>query len=131
SGSWGNGSVAPCSTSSTRSRESVPVREVMWREELFEGPGLPELPHLIVRDFEPDFSLEDWRNVSPGVAIFSDPLPRTGTPRSPGFYCFSGRPLPEALRLPRPLTLVELSGMILSALGTSPLPLSGEIPQGS
>ncbi|MCL4486216.1 MAG: alkaline phosphatase family protein [Nitrospirae bacterium] len=108
-----------------------PVREVMWREELFEGPGLPELPHLIVRDFEPDFSLEDWRNVSPGVAIFSDPLPRTGTPRSPGFYCFSGRPLPEALRLPRPLTLVELSGMILSALGTSPLPLSGEIPQGS
>lgn len=108
-----------------------PVREVLWREELFSGPGLSELPHLVVRDWDPTYILEDWRKVAPSEEIFSDPAHRTGTPRSPGFYCFFGAGLPERLRPPLPRTLPEISEILTGFLEKGNLSLPVKAPQGS
>lgn len=76
-----------------------PVREVRWREELFEGPGLPEIPHLVLRNWDSGYELEDWRKVTPDGKIFSNPEGRTASPRGPGFYCLHGSgPLSTTLR---------------------------------
>jgi predicted AlkP superfamily phosphohydrolase/phosphomutase len=108
-----------------------PIREVVWRETLFEGPGLSELPHLIVRDWDPEYLLEDWRKVVPSGSIFSDPVLRTGSPRTSGFYCFSGAGLPDRLRSPRSWTLPEISALLPEFLDNQNQSLSAQIPQGS
>ena len=108
-----------------------PVREVLWREELFSGPGLSELPHLVVRDWDPTYILEDWRKVAPSEEIFSDPARRTGTPRSPGFYCFFGARLPDRLRPPLSRTLGEISCAIALLLDDKDHSFPVKAPQGS
>ncbi len=108
-----------------------PVREILWRESLFEGPGLPELPHLVIRDWDPEYLLEDWRKVSPSGPVFSDPVLRTGAPRPSGFYCFAGAGLPDRLRSPRPRTLPELAALLPRILDEEDPTLSAGSPQGS
>lgn len=108
-----------------------PVREIVWRDALFEGPGLPELPHLIVRDWDPEYLLEDWRKVVPSDPVFSDPVLRTGSPRPSGFYCFSGAGLPDRLRSPRSRTLPEVAALLSDFLGDQDRSLPAELPQGS
>jgi hypothetical protein len=108
-----------------------PVREVVWRDALFAGPGLPELPHLIVRDWDPEYLLEDWRKVVPSDSVFSDPVLRTGSPRPSGFYCFSGAGLPDRLRSPRSRTLPEIAALLSDFLGDRDKSLPADLPQGS
>ena len=108
-----------------------PVREVVWREALFEGPGLPELPHLFVRDWDPEYLLEDWRKIVPSDPVFSDPVLRTGSPRPSGFYCFSGAALPDRLRSPRSRTLPEITKILTDFLGDQDPSLPVHLPQGS
>lgn len=108
-----------------------PVREVLWRESLFEGPGLPELPHLIVRDWDPEYLLEDWRKVSPSGPVFSEPTLRTGSPRVSGFYCFSGIGLPDRLRSPGSRTLPEIAALLSNFSGEQNLSHPALFPQGS
>lgn len=99
-----------------------PLREVSWREELFGGPGLPELPHLVVHGHDPGYLFEDWRKASPSAPIFADPCDRTGSPGGPGFYCISGSGSFSSsagnrrLALPRLRTLPEISAMIATVL---------------
>ena len=108
-----------------------PIREVVWRDALFEGPGLPELPHLIVRDWDPEYLLEDWRKVVPSGPVFFDPVLRTGAPRASGFYCFSGTGLPDRLRSPRSWTLPEIAAFLSDFLAPLDSSLPVKVPQGS
>jgi len=100
----------------------TPLREVSWREELFGGPGLPELPHLVVHGHDPGYLFEDWRKASPSAPIFADPCDRTGSPGGAGFYCLSGSGSFSSsagnrrLALPRLRTLPEISTMIATVL---------------
>ena len=106
----------------------APVREVLWREDLFEGPGLPELPHLVLRNWDPGYVLEDWRKVATDGEIFSNPEGRTGSPRGPGFYCLhESGPSSTTLharqvRSSPSRTLPEIASFISSALNGETFP---------
>lgn len=99
-----------------------PVGEVRWREDLFEGPGLPELPHLVIRGWDPGYLFEDWRNIASESPVFSDPLGRSGSPRETGFYCLFGsgaffeKALKRRLHLPRTRSLQEMTVLLANAL---------------
>ena len=99
-----------------------PVGEVRWREDLYEGPGLPELPHLVVRGWDPGYLFDDWRHATSDCPVFSDPRGRTGAPREGGFYCLFGagsffeKALKRRLHLPRTRSLAEMTALVGHAL---------------
>ena len=93
-----------------------PIHEVSWREDCYEGIGLPELPHLLVRKWDSEYLLDDWRNIEPSAPIFSDSTERTGAPRSSGFYCFSGARIPNSLRSLRSQSIPEISKTIIELI---------------
>lgn len=115
----------------------LPAKEVVWREEVFKGPGLPELPHLILRNWDSGYVLEDWRKVAPDGEIFSNPESRTGSPQGPGFYCLHGSghfllgPRSSQLRSFPSRTLPEIVSFISSALDGKNSPSPDKISQPS
>jgi len=66
------------------------IRDVRWREHLYDGPRTGELPHLIVSEWDPAYGIEDWRMPKPEGEVFSSPRGRTGSPVRPGFLCLPG-----------------------------------------
>ena len=67
------------------------IRDVRWREELFDGPRTRELPHLIVSGWDGSYGIGDWRKTGSPGSVFSDPQDRTGSPVPSGFVCVSER----------------------------------------
>ena len=65
------------------------IRDVRWREELFDGPRTRDLPHLIVSEWDTSYGIRDWRSLAFGGAVFSEPENRSGSPVSSGFLCLS------------------------------------------
>lgn len=66
------------------------IRDVRWREELYDGPRRDELPHLIISDWDTSYGFGDWRMPDPGEAVFSKNRGRTGAPVRSGFLCLPG-----------------------------------------
>ena len=65
------------------------IRDVRWREDLFDGPRIRDLPHLIVSEWDSSYGIRDWRGPVSGGAVFSDPGHRSGSPVPSGFVCLS------------------------------------------
>ncbi len=65
------------------------IRDVRWREELFDGPRTGELPHLIVSGWDTSYGIGDWRTPSFEGSVFSEPGTRSGSPVPSGFVCLS------------------------------------------
>ncbi|AFS53024.1 hypothetical protein [Leptospirillum ferriphilum] len=68
------------------------IRDVRWREELFDGPRTRDLPHLIVSEWDTSYGIRDWRSLTDGGSVFSKPENRSGSPVSSGFVCLSEPP---------------------------------------
>lgn len=65
------------------------IRDVRWREQLFDGPRLAELPHLIVSAWDPAYGMGDWRMPDRPEEVLSAPRGRTGSPVRTGFLLLS------------------------------------------
>lgn len=83
------------------------IRDVRWREHLYDGPRTGELPHLIVSEWDPSYKMGDWRMPEPEGEVFCDPRGRTGSPVRPGFLCLSGT-LP-GFSFPSPLSMARIA----------------------
>ncbi len=85
--------------------------DVKWRDEIYEGPQLKNLPHLIFNSWDQTFQIANLYQNKSNPTIFSNPVERTGTEIKDGFFVTYGFD-PSIYFNSETLSLLDLSTLI-------------------
>ncbi|MHB1286919.1 MAG: alkaline phosphatase family protein [Leptospirales bacterium] len=91
------------------------IHNVRWRDHLFEGPRLGELPHLILHDWNSSYQLADLEQARNSSSVFIRPVERDGVQKKEGFFILAGQI--QVVAPGGPVSLLDIAPTILSALG--------------
>jgi predicted AlkP superfamily phosphohydrolase/phosphomutase len=93
------------------------VSEVRWTEELYDGPGLSDLPDLVVTGWDPRYSLPDFESGRKQNSLFFVPSDRTGAIRKEGFSLVMGPGFPQGITQDEQFSLYHVAPTVLDFLG--------------
>ena len=93
------------------------VSEVRWTEELYNGPGLSNLPDLVVTEWDPRYSLPDFESGRDQNSVFFIPSNRTGSIRREGFSLVTGPGYSREMGVDEPFSLYHVAPTVLNFLG--------------
>lgn len=93
------------------------ISEIRWAEDLYDGPGLSDLPDLVVTGWDPQYSLPDFECVRDQDSVFFVPPDRTGSIRKEGFSLVMGPGIPKGSVQDESFSLYHVAPTILEFLG--------------
>jgi len=93
------------------------VSEIRWTEELYDGPGLSDLPDLVVTGWDPRYALPDFESVRGQDSVFFVPADRTGAIRREGFSLVMGPGISQGVPQEKPFSLYNVAPAVLDFLG--------------
>ncbi|MHB1605958.1 MAG: alkaline phosphatase family protein [Leptospirales bacterium] len=89
------------------------IHKVCWRDQLYDGPHLGDLPHLVITDWDPGYMLAEFEQVRDRAGIFSDMGERNGSLRKEGFFLMAGPGLEKGVCVQTPLSIFDVLPTIL------------------
>ena len=89
------------------------IRNVCWRDQLYDGPRLADIPHLIVTDWDPGYTIAEFEQVRDRNGIFSETGERNGAPKKEGFFLMSGSGFPKGANLSEAISIFDIAPTIL------------------
>lgn len=89
------------------------IHDVCWRDHLYDGPRLGDIPHLVVNGWDPSYALADFDHVRDRAGIFSGNADRSGSHRKEGFFLMAGPGLPKGVCSETPLSIFDITPTIL------------------
>lgn len=103
------------------------IRNVCWRDHLYDGPRLADLPHLLVTDWDPGYTIAEFEQVRDRNGIFSETGERNGSPKKEGFFLMSGPGFPKGANLSEPISIFDIAPTILRNFNEEhPVDLDGQ-----
>jgi predicted AlkP superfamily phosphohydrolase/phosphomutase len=93
------------------------ISEVRWTKDLYDGPGLSNLPDLVVTGWDPRYALPDFESGRDHNSVFFIPSNRTGSVRREGFSLVMGPGLPQGMPQGEPFSLYHVAPTVLDFLG--------------
>jgi len=93
------------------------VSEVRWTEDLYDGPGLSDLPDLVITEWDPRYALSDFESGRNQNSVFFIPSNRTGSIRREGFSLVMGPGHHQKTGKSEPFSLYHIAPTVLNFLG--------------
>ncbi|MHB1286449.1 MAG: alkaline phosphatase family protein [Leptospirales bacterium] len=106
------------------------IYDARWRDDLYDGPRLGDLPHLVIHNWNPAYTLADFDCNWEGRGVFSGTNERNGSSNKEGFFLMAGAGLSRGSTSESPLSIFDIAPAILKKFdGELPVWMEGLVHQ--